>query len=417
MVSGGFANQALSPIGENRYPPPLMVRITAGLVGSISILRRIRMIRRSTARSKASASRALANSSRRSRDSLEQAEFGSGQRMLIALVVAQRLCLEIEPFGSEPHQLVFRRFRSRGFRRCRWRLGRRAAPQDRANPRHQFTQFTGLCDVIVGAELQPDDAVDRACGGRQHDDRDIGPAFQIADDGKPVLLRHVQIEYHQIGHAGFDRAAQAPATIAKRHGKTVHLEILADHLARRRLVVDNDDVGALGHEISVAGKMTVKVEPCPGPWLFAVTWPPCMSMMRLTIESPRPVELSPAVGFADSRWKRPNNRPRSSGDSPAPSSAMRMMVVFCSCVTTTAILPPIGLYLMALLMRLSIASRIRSASHIVTKFGGADTVMVCCLFTAKGWLASATSLTRPAISTGSRRMVMSKASAIASEIR
>ena len=46
-----------------------MVRITAGLVGSISILRRIRMIRRSTARSKASASRALANSSSRSRDS------------------------------------------------------------------------------------------------------------------------------------------------------------------------------------------------------------------------------------------------------------------------------------------------------------------------------------------------------------
>src|SRR6202048_531120 len=63
------ANQALSPAGENRYPPPLMVRITAGLVGSTSILRRIRMIRRSTARSKASASRGLANSSSRSRDS------------------------------------------------------------------------------------------------------------------------------------------------------------------------------------------------------------------------------------------------------------------------------------------------------------------------------------------------------------
>src|SRR6266849_32702 len=351
------------------------------------------------------------------RENLEQAEFGSGQRMFIALVVAQRLRLEIEPFRSEPHQLVFRRLRSRGFRRCRVRPDRRTAPQYRANPRHQFTQFTGLCDVIVGAEFQPDDAVDWACGGRQHDDRDIGAAFQIADDGKPVLLRHIQIEYHQIGHAGFDRVAQAPAAIAKRHGKTVHLEILADHLARRRLVVDNDDVGALGHDISVAGKMTVKVVPCPGPWLFAVTWPPCMSMMRLTIESPRPVELSPAVGFADSRWKRPNNRPRSSGDMPAPSSAMRMMVVFCSCVTTTVILPPIGLYLMALLTRLSIASRIRSASHIVTKFGGADTVMVCCLFTAKGWLASSTSLTRPAISTGSRRMVMSKASAIASEIR
>ena len=80
-------------------------------------------------------------------------------------------------------------------------------------------------------------------------------------------------------------------------------------------------------------------------------------------------------------------------------------------------MPPIGLYLMALLTRLSIASRIRSASHMVTKFGGADTVMVCCLLAADGWLASATSLTSAAISTGSRRIVMSKASAIASEIR
>src|ERR1051326_8126433 len=62
-------DQALSPAGENRYPPPLMVRITAGRVGSGSILRRIRMIRRSTARSKASLSRALASSSSRSRDS------------------------------------------------------------------------------------------------------------------------------------------------------------------------------------------------------------------------------------------------------------------------------------------------------------------------------------------------------------
>src|ERR1700730_4375795 len=60
---------SFSPAGENRYPPPRMVRITAGLVGSGSILRRIRMIRRSTARSKASLSRALANSRRRSRDS------------------------------------------------------------------------------------------------------------------------------------------------------------------------------------------------------------------------------------------------------------------------------------------------------------------------------------------------------------
>ena len=59
-------------------------------------------------------------------------------------------------------------------------------------------------------------------------------------------------------------------------------------------------------------------------------------------------------------------------------------------------LAPIGLYLMALLTRLSIASRMRSASHIVVSWFGAATVMACCLFTASGWLASATSRTKAA---------------------
>jgi hypothetical protein len=86
-------------------------------------------------------------------------------------------------------------------------------------------------------------------------------------------------------------------------------------------------------------------------------------------------------------------------------------------LTVTVILPPIGEYLIALLTRLSIASRMRSESHMVTKFGGAVTLMTCCLLTAEGMLVSVTSATREATSTGSRRMVMSKASAIASEIR
>src|SRR5438552_7917688 len=189
----------------------------------------------------------------------------------------------------------------------------------------------------------------------------------------------------------------------------MHLEIIADHFAGRRLVVDDDDVRVLGHDSSVAGSVTVNVDPCPGPALSAVTWPPCMSMIRLTIDRPRPVGLSPAVGLAESRWKRPNSRPRSSGERPAPWSAMRITVSLPSWVTATVILPPIGEYLMALLKRLSIASRIRSASHMVTTFGGADTAMVCCLLTAEGRLESATSATSAAISTGSRRMVMSKA--------
>src|SRR5204863_2935974 len=165
----------------------------------------------------------------------------------------------------------------------------------------------------------------------------VDAALEVADDGQPVFLGHVEVEHDEIGHAAFDGAAQALAAVAQRHVKAMHLEIIADHFAGRRLVVDDDDVRVLGHDSSVAGNVTVNVDPCPGPALSAVTWPPCMSMMRLTIDKPSPVELSPAVGFADSRWKRPNNRPRSSGDRPAPWSAMRMMVPLPSWATKTEI--------------------------------------------------------------------------------
>ena len=56
-----------------------------------------------------------------------------------------------------------------------------------------------------------------------------------------------KIEHHQIGHVDLDRGAQALAAIAQRHGKAVHLEIIADHFAGRRFVVDNEDVLTLAH--------------------------------------------------------------------------------------------------------------------------------------------------------------------------
>jgi hypothetical protein len=147
----------------------------------------------------------------------------------------------------------------------RRRLGRRASPQHRADARHQFAQLAGLCDVVVGAEFEADDAVDRACGRRQHDDRHIDAALQVADDRKPVFLRHVEVEHHEIGHAGLDRAAQALAAVAQRHGEAVHLEIIADHLAGRRLVVDNDDVRALGHDRSLSRAVYGKGRALSGP--------------------------------------------------------------------------------------------------------------------------------------------------------
>ena len=81
--------------------------------------------------------------------------------------------------------------------------------------------------------------------------------------------------------------------------EAVHAQIVADHLAGRQFVVDDDDVRlCLAH---VPGNVIMNVAPCPGPALSTVICPPCRSTIRLTIERPRPVDVSPAVGLADSR--------------------------------------------------------------------------------------------------------------------
>ena len=166
--------------------------------------------------------------------------------MFVALIVAQGLRLEVEPFGAESHQLLLRGLGCRRGGRIR-QADRCAAPQHRPDPGHQFAQFAGLCDVVVGPELQPDHPVDRAGRRGQHDYRDIGAALEVADDRQAIFLGHVEVEHHQVRHAGFDGAAQALAAVAERDGEAVHFEIVANHLAGGRFVVDNDDMRVLAH--------------------------------------------------------------------------------------------------------------------------------------------------------------------------
>src|SRR5262245_18893200 len=296
-------------------------------------------------------------------EDLQQTVFRGRERMLVALVVAQRLGVVVEPFGAESHPGAVGRGRRGGRRRgrCRRRLTGAAPAQHRADAGQKLAQLAGLGEIVVRPELEADHAIDRARGRGEHDDRHAHALLEVADDRKPVLLRHVEIEDDQVRHLLRDGLAQAGAAVAQAHVEPVHAKIVADHLARGLLVVDYHDVLSLGH---VTGNVILKAAPCPGPALSTVTRPPCRSTMRLTIERPRPVEVSPAVGFAESRWKRPNSREMSSGDRPAPWSLTWTSILSPSRATKSSMAPPIGLYLIALLTRLSMASRMRSESHM-----------------------------------------------------
>src|SRR5579871_30139 len=111
-----------------------MVRMTVGWAGSGSILRRMRVMRTSMARSKASRGHWRDQAVARARSALrifgkdlEQRKLGARARAFVAVVVAQDLRIEVEPFGPEPDRRILARSLRRGGR------GRRASPQDRAN--------------------------------------------------------------------------------------------------------------------------------------------------------------------------------------------------------------------------------------------------------------------------------------------
>ena len=79
--------------------------------------------------------------------------------------------------------------RASGFRRTRFQPA-----QNRANAGGQLSRVERLGQVVVGAELQADDAVHIFAAGREHDDRHFAFLAQAAQDFEAIHARqhHVQ---------------------------------------------------------------------------------------------------------------------------------------------------------------------------------------------------------------------------------
>src|SRR5690606_18316318 len=104
---------------------------------------------------------------------LEEQELRLGQGLRLPILVAQAVRVDVEPLGAEADAAP-----GRGLRRG----DARAAPQDRADARDQLAQFARLGEIVVRAELQPDDPVDGARGGGEHDDRHVARRLELAHD-------------------------------------------------------------------------------------------------------------------------------------------------------------------------------------------------------------------------------------------
>ena len=136
-------------------------------------------------------------------------------------------------------------------RRSRARLGGAAGggcsagtAQDRLHAQHQFARAEGLGEIVVGADLEPADAVVLLAEGGQHHDRQIGSApaeppahLEAVDAGEH------EVEHHDVGRARRGGGQGVDAVRRAQHRHAGALEIRGDDVADGLVVID-DQSGA-----------------------------------------------------------------------------------------------------------------------------------------------------------------------------
>ena len=116
------------------------------------------------------------------------------------------------------------------------------AAQDGLQPRHQLARLEGLGQVVVGAELQADDAVHDLAARGEHDDRQVA----LLADGA-AQLEAVHLGQHHVEDGGVEAALRAAApgpALGRVALLQLHVEALQVGRQRRRqqlVVVDQQD--------------------------------------------------------------------------------------------------------------------------------------------------------------------------------
>ena len=120
-------------------------------------------------------------------------------------------------------------------------LARLHAAQHGANPRGQLARVEGLGQVVVGPDLQADDAVDVFAAGRQQDDRHGRAPPERAKYLEAVLLGQHHIENDQfVGAAGCEIDG-AGAGVVGIHFEAFAAQKFAYQIAELPVVVDDED--------------------------------------------------------------------------------------------------------------------------------------------------------------------------------
>ena len=223
----------------------------AGSRGSASIFRLSRLICTSMLRSNAALDRPLARSSNWSRVStrwgLATKAMSRSNSPLVMSTIAPRRRAQDAACRLQAPSIEF--IGKRQIVPVRRDLGR--AAQNSLDPRDQLARTEGLHDIIVGANLEADDAVDLRAHGGQHDDRRPVLLAQLLAEDEPALAGHHEVEHDEVETADLDRLHHLAPVGRLGDPEAVLAKVLAHERAKLAIVIDNQNVtgGACAQEI------------------------------------------------------------------------------------------------------------------------------------------------------------------------
>ena len=103
----------------------------------------------------------------------------------------------------------------------------------------------GLCEVIIRADLEADDAVEQLVPSGQHDDSDVGCGADLAGERQTVLAWHDHVEQDDVYRPRLQLRAHLRAIRGGADPIALLLEIAGEHLTNPRIVVDNKNLDGL----------------------------------------------------------------------------------------------------------------------------------------------------------------------------
>ncbi len=122
-------------------------------------------------------------------------------------------------------------------------------PQERVEPRGELGEGERLDEVVVGAGLEPGDAVVDLVARGQDADRDVdavGP--HPADHADAVEVGHHHVEDDDGRRTRRDLLQRSAPARGRRHGEALEAQRALEGLPDGRLVVDDEDQRLRGEE-------------------------------------------------------------------------------------------------------------------------------------------------------------------------